>query len=89
MMVEAQTIGEKLGIRFAVDVDKRINGAAAVGAHKTSMLQDLEQGRVMEIDALVTVVQELARLVDVDTPMIDVVLAMIQQRGRVTGLYGS
>ncbi|MCZ6854607.1 MAG: 2-dehydropantoate 2-reductase, partial [Gammaproteobacteria bacterium] len=55
MMVEAQAVGEKLGVRFAVDVDRRIDGAAAVGAHKTSMLQDLERGRPMEIDALVTV----------------------------------
>ena len=86
MMIEAQAIGEKLGVRFAVDVDKRIDGAAAVGAHKTSMLQDLEQGRTMEIDALVTVVQELARLVEIDTPTIDLVLAMVQQRARVAGL---
>ena len=53
MMVEAQAIAEKLGVRFAIAVDKRIDGAAAVGAHKTSMLQDLERGRPMEIDALV------------------------------------
>ena len=58
MMVEAQAIAEKLGVRFPIAVDKRIDGAAAVGAHKTSMLQDLERGRPMEIDALVTAVQE-------------------------------
>lgn len=87
MMVEAQAIGEALGVRFAVDVDKRIDGAAAVGAHKTSMLQDLERGRTMEIDALVTAVQELGRLVDVPTPTIDLVLALVQQRARVTGTY--
>jgi 2-dehydropantoate 2-reductase len=60
---------------------------AAVGAHKTSMLQDLELGRPMEIDALVTVVQELGRLVEVPTPTIDVVLALIQQRAAVAGTY--
>ena len=87
MMLEAQDIGEKLGAKFRVDVDKRLAGGAAVGAHKTSMLQDLELGRPMEIDALVTVVQELGRLVDVPTPPIDVVLALIQQRGRVAGTY--
>ena len=64
MMVEAQAIAETLGVRFPIDVDKRIDGAAAVGAHKTSMLQDLERGRPMEIDALVTAVQELGRLVE-------------------------
>jgi 2-dehydropantoate 2-reductase len=82
MMLEAQAIGEKLGVRFGVDVDQRIAGAAAVGAHKTSMLQDLERGRPMEVDALLTVVQEMGRLVDVETPTIDVVLALIQQRAR-------
>jgi 2-dehydropantoate 2-reductase len=87
MMLEAQAIGEKLGVRFGVDVEKRIDGAAAVGAHRTSMLQDLERGRPMEIDALVTAVQELGRLVDVPTPTIDVVLALVQQRGRVAGAY--
>lgn len=87
MMLEAQEIGEKLGVRFAVDVDKRIDGGAAVGAHKTSMLQDLERGRPMEIDALVTAVQEMGRLVEVPTPTIDTVLALIQQRARQAGLY--
>ncbi len=70
-----------------MNIDKRIAGGAAVGAHKTSMLQDLELGRPMEIDALVTVVQELGRLVEVPTPTIDVVLALIQQRAVVAGTY--
>lgn len=87
MMLEAQAIGEKLGVRFPIDVDKRIDGAAAVGAHRTSMLQDLERGRAMEIDALVTSVQEMGRLVDEPTPTIDTVLALVQQRGRVAGTY--
>jgi 2-dehydropantoate 2-reductase len=80
MMVEAQAIGEALGIKFAIDVDKRIAGAAAVGAHKTSMLQDLELGRPLETDALVTAVQELGRLTQKPTPTIDTVLALIRQR---------
>jgi 2-dehydropantoate 2-reductase len=87
MMVEAQEIAEKLGVRFRVDVDRRIDGAAAVGPHRTSMLQDLEMGRSMEIDALVTAVQEMGRLVGVATPNIDGVLALIQQRARAAGLY--
>jgi 2-dehydropantoate 2-reductase len=87
MMLEAQEIGEKLGAKFRVDVDRRLAGGAAVGAHKTSMLQDLELGRPMEIDALVTVVQELGKLVKVATPTIDVVLALIRQRARVAGTY--
>lgn len=87
MMVEAQAIGERLGVRFAIDVDKRIAGAAAVGAHRTSMLQDLERGRPLEIDALVTAVQEMGRLVELPTPTIDTVLALIQQRARSAGCY--
>ncbi|MDA0679264.1 MAG: 2-dehydropantoate 2-reductase [Proteobacteria bacterium] len=87
MMLEAQEIGEKLGATFRVDVDRRLAGGAAVGAHKTSMLQDLELGRPMEIDALVTVVQELGKLVGVPTPTVDVVLALVQQRARVAGTY--
>ncbi|MEQ9812224.1 MAG: 2-dehydropantoate 2-reductase [Azospirillaceae bacterium] len=88
MMVEAQAIAETLGVKFPIDVDKRIDGGAAVGSHKTSMLQDLERGRPMEIDALVTGVQEMGRLTGVPTPTIDTVLALIQLRGRVAGCYG-
>jgi len=87
MMLEAQTIGRRIGVHFRVDVERRINGAAGVGAHRTSMLQDLEKGRQIEVDALLTSVQEMGRLVDVDTPNIDAVLALTQQMGRVAGVY--
>lgn len=87
MMLEGQAIAESLGIKFRVDVERRINGAGAVGAHKTSMLQDLERGRAMEIDPLVTVVQELGTLTGLPTPTLDVVLALAQQRARIAGLY--
>jgi 2-dehydropantoate 2-reductase len=83
MMVEGRDIAERLGIHFRVDVDRRIEGARKVGAHKTSMLQDLERGRAMEIVPLVTVVQELGRKVGVPTPTIDVVHALIAQRAKV------
>ncbi len=86
MMIEAQAIAEKLGVTFPIDVDRRIDGGAAVGAHRTSMLQDLEAGRPMEIDALVGSVQELGRLTETPTPTIDTVLALIALRGRVAGL---
>jgi 2-dehydropantoate 2-reductase len=88
MMLEAQAIGETLGVHFGIDVERRIAGGAAVGAHKTSMLQDLERGRPMEIDALVRAVQEMGRLVGVATPTIDTVLALVIQRARVAGCYG-
>lgn len=87
MMEEGEMIGRRLGADFRVDITRRIDGAASVGAHKTSMLQDLEKGRSIELDALLTVVQEMGRLVKIDTPTIDMVLALTQQMGRVAGVY--
>lgn len=87
MMEEAEKIARRIGVHFRVDIERRINGAAAVGAHRTSMLQDLEKGRPIELDALLTVVQEIGRLVDVETPIIDAVLAITQQMGRVAKVY--
>ncbi len=82
MMFEAQQVAEHLGVCFAIDVDKRIAGAEAVGAHKTSMLQDLECGRPLEIDALVSSVQELDRIVAIATTTIDALLALLRLRER-------
>jgi 2-dehydropantoate 2-reductase len=87
IMLEAQNVGEALGVKFAIDVEKRIAGAEAVGAHKTSMLQDLERGRPMEIDALVAAVAELGQLTGVETPTLDVVLGLVKQRARIAGCY--
>ncbi|MYA10452.1 MAG: 2-dehydropantoate 2-reductase [Gemmatimonadetes bacterium] len=87
MMEETRAIAEALGVPIRIDIERRIDGAADVGAHRTSMLQDLEKGRAMEIDALVTSVQELGRLVGVATPAIDIVLALVRQRAGVAGLY--
>ncbi len=87
MMEEAEIIARRIGAHFRVDIERRINGAASVGAHRTSMLQDLEKGRQIELDALLTVVQEMGRIVDVDTPAIDIVLALTKQMGRVAKVY--
>ena len=87
MMVEAQAIAETLGVRFAIDVDKRLDGAAEVGAHKTSMLQDLERRRPLEIDALLGAVVEMGRLTGLPAPTCDTVLALVRQRAAVAGLY--
>jgi 2-dehydropantoate 2-reductase len=87
MMLEAERIGRRLGVHFRVDIERRINGAANVGAHRTSMLQDLERGRPIELDALLTAVQEMGRIVDLDTPYIDCVLALTQQMGRHADVY--
>ncbi|MEL6769165.1 MAG: 2-dehydropantoate 2-reductase [Pseudomonadota bacterium] len=87
MMLEAQVIAESLGASFRVDVERRINGAAKVGKHRTSMLQDLEAGKAMEIDALVTAVQEMGQITGHPTPTIDVVLGLVQQLAMNHGLY--
>ena len=75
MMAEAQAVAEKLGVQFKISLDKRIAGAEAVGAHKTSMLQDVEAGRPIEIEALVGAVVELGRITGVPTPSIDAIYA--------------
>jgi len=76
MMREAQIIGEQLGVNFKVSLEQRINGAAAVGQHKTSMLQDLEAGRPLELAALVGSVLDMARLTGTPTPTISAVHAL-------------
>lgn len=75
MMAEAQQVAEALGVRFRISLDQRIAGAEAVGAHKTSMLQDVETGRAPEIEALVGAVVELGRITGVATPQIDAIYA--------------
>ena len=78
MMLEAEAVANALGITMPIGVDKRIAGAEAVGEHKTSMLQDLERGRPMEIEALVGSVAELGRLTGIPTPAINAVLALVR-----------
>jgi len=94
MMREAQQVAQKLGITFRLTVEQRIAGAEAVGEHKTSMLQDLESGRPLEIEALVGVFLELGRLTQTPTPSIDAVYACVKllsatvgkgERGRPVG----
>lgn len=85
MMREAQAIGEKLGVQFKVTLDKRIAGAEAVGPHKTSMLQDVEAGRALELEALVGSVVELGRITGTPTPHIDAVYAATSLLGHTLG----
>jgi 2-dehydropantoate 2-reductase len=87
MMLEAKAAAEALGVRFSIDVDKRIAGGAEVGMHKTSMLQDLERGRPMEIDALLGAVVELGALVGEAMPLCRSVLALVRERARTAGCY--
>ena len=77
MMTEAQQIAEKLGASFRVSLERRIEGAASVGKHKTSMLQDLEVGKALEIDGMLGVVIELGKLTSTPTPAIDTVYALV------------
>ena len=76
MMTEAQAIANKLGVTFRVPLEKRIAGAERVGHHKTSMLQDVEAGRELEVDALLGSVIELARMTGTPTPHLDTVYAL-------------
>jgi 2-dehydropantoate 2-reductase len=82
MMTEAQTVAGKLGVTFRVPLEKRIAGAERVGHHKTSMLQDVEAARTLEIDALLGSVVELARLTDTPTPHLDTVYALTKLLGK-------
>ena len=85
MMREAETVANKLGVTFRVGIDKRIAGAEKVGEHKTSMLQDVEAGRPMEIEALIGAVVELGRLTGTPTPHIDAVYALVSLLARELG----
>ena len=77
MMTEAQQIAEKLGASFRVSLERRIEGAEAVGKHKTSMLQDLEVGKALEIDGMLGVVIELGEQTGVETPAMNTVFALV------------
>jgi 2-dehydropantoate 2-reductase len=91
VMREAQAIGDKLGVRFLVSLEKRIAGARAVGQHKTSMLQDVEAGRPLELEALVGAVLELGRITSTPTPYLESLYActhllartLREQKGRL------
>jgi 2-dehydropantoate 2-reductase len=88
MMRETKAVSEALGWAIPESmIERRLDAAGAAADHKMSMLQDLERGRSMEIDALVTSVQELGRLTHTKTPTIDLVLALVQERARAAGLY--
>jgi 2-dehydropantoate 2-reductase len=88
LMLEAKAVNEALGIVVPGEMmERRLAAAGAIAGHKMSMLQDLELGRSLEIDALVGAVQELGRLAGVATPMVDAVLGLIRERGRAAGLY--
>ena len=89
MMQEAQNIAEKLGITFRHTIEKRIAGAEGVGAHKTSMLQDVEAGRSLETEALIGAILELAQITDTPAPSIEAVYACVKLLNKVMLLEGA
>jgi 2-dehydropantoate 2-reductase len=88
MMTEAQSVANKLGIAFRLPIERRIAGAERVGKHKTSMLHDLEAGRVMETDALLGSVLELARMTATEVPTIEAVYALTKLLGKTIEANG-
>ena len=89
MMEEAQAIAEKLGISFRHTIEKRIDGAESVGKHKTSMLQDVEAGRGLEVEAILGAVVELGRLTRVPSPHVDAVYALVKLLDQTMGQEGA
>jgi 2-dehydropantoate 2-reductase len=89
MMKEARAVAKKLGVVLRMPIDKRIAGAEAVGAHKTSMLQDVEHGRPLELAALVGSVVELGRITGVPTPSIAAIHQVAALLSRTLAARGS
>jgi 2-dehydropantoate 2-reductase len=89
MMKEAQVVAEKLGVKFRHTIEKRIQGAESVGAHKTSMLQDVEAGRALETEALIGSILEMARITNTPAPSIEAVYACVKLLNKVMVETGS
>jgi len=88
MMTEAKAVAEKLGVQFRISLEQRLAGAQAVGAHKTSMLQDVEAGRALELEALVGAVVELGRITETPTPTIEAIYAVTKLLGQTLQAQG-
>jgi len=86
-MREAAAIGERIGCPITQSGADRMEVTRKLGAFKTSMLQDAEAGKMLEIDALVSAVHEIGRLVEVPTPTIDSLLGLARLYGRTHGIY--
>ena len=89
IMNECKQVGEALSIRFAVSIEDRINGAGKIIGHKPSTRQDIEMGRPLEIDPLVTALIEIANQLQIDTPRLVSVTALLKLQARTLGLYTS
>jgi len=80
-------VGETIGARFSVSIEQRIKGGTDIVGHKPSTRHDVELGRPMEIDPLVSSVLELARRLNIATPTLDAVATLVRLQGQVLGLY--
>ena len=87
MMAEVRDIGDRLGLRSRIGLDRRLEGAAAVGGHRVSTLQDFEAGRPVELEPLIGAVIEIGRMTGVATPTLDTVFALARQRARTAGVW--
>jgi 2-dehydropantoate 2-reductase len=87
IMAEARAVAETLGARLPMSIDQRIEQTKRMGDHKTSILQDLEAGRPMEVDAMIGCVVEAGRIAGVATPLIDGIYGLVRRRARVAGCY--
>ena len=87
VMLEAKAIGARIGIEITQQPEDRHQVTRKLGAFKTSMLQDMEAGKAVELDALVTAVRELGQLTGVATPFTDALLGLARLQARVRGLY--
>lgn len=86
-MVEIEEAGKRLGLRLPIGVDRRLEGAGAIGGHKTSTLQDLEAGRAVELEPLIGAPIEIARAIGLATPTLDMIYALARQRARIAGVW--
>lgn len=87
IMEEAQDVAEALGVSMPITIDQRIDGSAKMGGHKTSILQDLEAGRPMEVDAMIGSVIEAGRIAGIATPLTDMMYALVKRRARQADCY--
>ena len=86
-MIECRKVGLAVGARFNVDIERRIQGGADIVGHKPSTRHDVELGRPMELDALTSTVLELARRLEIETPTLNAISALVRLQGSVLGLY--
>ena len=86
-MIECRKVGLAVGARFNVDIERRIQGGADIIGHKPSTRHDVELGRPMELDALTSTVLELARRLEIETPTLNAISALVRLQGSVLGLY--